>query len=102
MLGSGFAALPASLMACMAGNVTMFNTVWTHDIQEPYIRPHQTGQHYLKVGRFATVLGVVFPILGGCLEYTFKTSGHSWETEVSKRGNEELDHWALAGTLDQK
>jgi hypothetical protein len=58
-------------MSGMAGNVTMFNTLCTHVIQEPYIRPHQTDRHYLKVGRFETVFGVVFSILGGHLEYSF-------------------------------
>jgi hypothetical protein len=67
MLGSGFTALPATLMACMAGNVTVFNTVCAHDIQEPYLQPNQTDQHDLQVGRFATVFGVVFSILSAYL-----------------------------------
>jgi hypothetical protein len=49
----------------------MFNTVCTHVIQGPYIRPHQTDHHRLKVGGFATVFGVAFSMFGGYLEYPF-------------------------------
>jgi SSS family solute:Na+ symporter len=32
-------ALMASFMSGMAGNVTAFNTVWTYDIYQAYLRP---------------------------------------------------------------
>jgi solute:Na+ symporter, SSS family len=38
MLGIGLTALLASFMSGMAGNVTAFNTVWTYDIYQSYIR----------------------------------------------------------------
>ena len=38
MLGLGLTALMASFMSGMAGNVTAFNTVWTYDIYQTYIR----------------------------------------------------------------
>src|ERR1700736_5471643 len=38
MLGLGLTALLASFMSGMAGNVTAFNTVWTYDIYQSYIR----------------------------------------------------------------
>ncbi len=40
MLGLGLTALLASFMSGMAGNVTAFNTVWTYDIYQSYIRKH--------------------------------------------------------------
>src|SRR6266851_2528093 len=40
MLGLGLTALLASFMSGMAGNVTAFNTVWTYDIYQSYIRPN--------------------------------------------------------------
>jgi SSS family solute:Na+ symporter len=58
MLGLGLTALMASFMSGMAGNVTAFNTVFTYDIYESYIRPNQSDRHYLNVGRFATVFGI--------------------------------------------
>jgi SSS family solute:Na+ symporter len=67
VLGLGVTALLASFMSGMAGNVSAFNTVWTYDIYESYIRP-ATGnkeadeKHYLKVGRYTTVVGVLVSI----------------------------------------
>lgn len=66
-LGLGITALLASFMSGMAGNVSAFNTVWTYDIYQSYIRP-ATGNkaaddhHYLRMGRIATVAGVAVSI----------------------------------------
>ena len=62
LLGLGLTALLASFMSGMAGNVTAFNTVWTFDIYQSYIRPHQSDAHYLWMGRVATVFGVLVSI----------------------------------------
>jgi solute:Na+ symporter, SSS family len=59
LLGLGLTALLASFMSGMAGNVTAFNTVWTFDIYQSYIRPRASDAHYLWMGRMATVFGVV-------------------------------------------
>lgn len=59
MLGLGLTALMASFMSGMAGNVTAFNTVWTYDIYQAYIKPNQTDSHYLTVGRLSTVFGIL-------------------------------------------
>jgi solute:Na+ symporter, SSS family len=58
MLGLGLTALMASFMSGMAGNVTAFNTVWTYDLYQGYIRKRAPDSHYLLVGRFTTVVGV--------------------------------------------
>ena len=58
MLGLGLTALMASFMSGMAGNVTAFNTVWTYDLYQGYIRRHAPDAHYLWVGRVTTVVGV--------------------------------------------
>ncbi|HZR25710.1 MAG TPA: sodium/solute symporter, partial [Vicinamibacterales bacterium] len=58
LLGLGLTALMASFMSGMAGNVTAFNTVWTFDIYQSYIRPRESDAHYLWMGRMATVFGV--------------------------------------------
>jgi SSS family solute:Na+ symporter len=55
----GLTALMASFMSGMAGNVTAFNTVWTYDIYQSYIRPGQSDRHYLRMGHAATVFGIV-------------------------------------------
>jgi SSS family solute:Na+ symporter len=63
ILGLGLTALLASFMSGMAGNVTAFNTVWTYDIYQSYIRRDATDAHYLWIGRMATVFGVGISIL---------------------------------------
>ncbi len=62
LLGLGLTALVASFMSGMAGNVTAFNTVFTIDIYEGYIRPGQSDEHYVNVGRAATVGGILLSI----------------------------------------
>lgn len=76
VLGLGITALLASFMSGMAGNVSAFNTVWTYDIYQSYIRP-VTGnkaadeKHYLRVGRLATIFGVVVSIAAAYLASLF-------------------------------
>ena len=62
MLGVGLTGLMASFMSGMAGNVTAFNTVFTYDIYQSYIRKSAPDSHYLKVGRMTTIVGVVLSI----------------------------------------
>jgi SSS family solute:Na+ symporter len=62
MLGLGITALLASFMSGMAGNVTAFNTVWTYDIYQSYIRKNASDLHYLRMGRAATVGGILLSI----------------------------------------
>jgi solute:Na+ symporter, SSS family len=76
VLGVGITALLASFMSGMAGNVSAFNTVWTYDIYQSYIRPttndkHADAKHYLKVGRMATVFGVLASIAAAYLAGMF-------------------------------
>jgi len=76
VLGLGITALLASFMSGMAGNVSAFNTVWTYDIYQSYMRP-VTGNkadddsHYLFVGRMATIFGVVVSIAAAYLASMF-------------------------------
>ncbi len=76
VLGLGVTALLASFMSGMAGNVSAFNTVWTYDIYQSYIRP-STGnkeaddKHYLKVGKMATIVGVLVSIAAAYIASKF-------------------------------
>ena len=63
ILGLGLTALVASFMSGMAGNVTAFNTVWTYDIYQAYMRPRASDAHYLWMGRMATIFGVGLSIV---------------------------------------
>ncbi len=62
ILGLGLTALLASFMSGMAGNVTAFNTVWTYDLYQGYINKGAADSHYLKMGRWATVGGILLSI----------------------------------------
>ena len=62
ILGLGLTALLASFMSGMAGNVTAFNTVWTYDIYQSYIKKDASDEHYLWMGRVATVGGILLSI----------------------------------------
>ena len=71
LLGLGLTALLASFMSGMAGNVTAFNTIWTYDLYEHYLHPGATDQHYLWMGRGATVGGILLSIFTAYLAARF-------------------------------
>jgi SSS family solute:Na+ symporter len=71
LLGIGFTALMASFMSGMAGNVTAFNTVWTYDIYQSYLAPGKSDHHYLWMGRWATVGGIILSIGAAYLASAF-------------------------------
>lgn len=71
MLGVGLTALMASFMSGMAGNVTAFNTVWTYDIYQSYIKRDASDQHYLWMGRMATVFGIAVSVLAAYVATRF-------------------------------
>lgn len=62
LLGLGVTALIAGFMSGMAGNVSAFATVWTYDIYKPLIRKQASDQHYLSMGRWCSLLGVIVSI----------------------------------------
>jgi SSS family solute:Na+ symporter len=62
ILGLGLTALMASFMSGMAGNVTAFNAVWTYDIYQAYIHKDARDEHYLWMGRMATVFGIALSV----------------------------------------
>ena len=62
LLGLGITALIAGFMSGMAGNVSAFSAVWTYDIYQPLIVRNARDEHYVTVGRWATILGVLISI----------------------------------------
>ncbi len=71
ILGVGLTALMASFMSGMAGNVTAFNAVWTYDLYQSYIAPNRPDTHYLQMGRWATVFGILISIGAAYLARSF-------------------------------
>jgi SSS family solute:Na+ symporter len=62
LLGLGITALIAGFMSGMAGNVSAFATVWTYDIYRAVIRKEAPDEHYVKMGRWCTIIGVLISI----------------------------------------
>ena len=73
LLGLGITALIAGFMSGMAGNVSAFATVWTYDIYRAVFRKEATDAHYVSVGRWCTILGVLVSIGTAYLVMSFKS-----------------------------
>jgi len=73
LLGLGITALIAGFMSGMAGNVSAFATVWTYDIYRPYLAKPASDAHYVLVGRWCTILGVILSIGAAYFVTQFKS-----------------------------
>ncbi|QEH37286.1 Sodium/glucose cotransporter [Aquisphaera giovannonii] len=62
LLGLGVTAMIAGFMSGMAGNVSAFATVWTYDVYRPLINRKASDAHYLSMGRWCSLLGVLMSI----------------------------------------
>lgn len=62
LLGVGLAGLLAAFMAGMAANVSAFNTVFSYDLWQQYVRRDRPDGYYLRVGRLATIGATVAAI----------------------------------------
>ena len=60
-------------MSGMAGNVSAFATVWTYDLYRPFIRKEAPDSHYVSMGRWSTILGVLVSIGTAYLVMQFKS-----------------------------
>ena len=62
LMGVGITSMVAMFMAGMAGNMSSFNAVWTYDIYHSVINRGATPQELLRMGRIATVAGILLSI----------------------------------------
>jgi SSS family solute:Na+ symporter len=62
LLGLGVTAMIAGFMSGMAGNISAFATVWTYDVYRPLLNKKASDKHYLNMGRWSSVLGVMISI----------------------------------------
>jgi len=62
VMGVAVTGLVAAFMAGMAANVSSFNTVFTYDIWQQYVKRGRSDRYYLVVGRTVTVIGVLIGI----------------------------------------
>ncbi len=62
VLGIAVTGLLAAFMAGMAANVSSFNTVFTYDIWQTYVKKDRDDAYYLRTGRVVTVVGILIGI----------------------------------------
>jgi SSS family solute:Na+ symporter len=62
LLGVALAGLLAAFMAGMAANISAFNTVFSYDLWQQYVKKDRPDSYYLAVGRWATVGATVTAI----------------------------------------
>src|SRR3954462_7411446 len=62
LLGVALAGLLAAFMAGMAANISAFNTAFSYDLWQQYVKKNRPDGYYLKVGRGATVGATVIAI----------------------------------------
>jgi solute:Na+ symporter, SSS family len=62
LLGVAIAGLLAAFMAGMAANISAFNTVFSYDLWQQYVKKDRPDAYYLLVGRLATVGATVLAI----------------------------------------
>jgi SSS family solute:Na+ symporter len=61
--GLMFAAFLAGLMSSIDSMLNSTATLWTKDIYEKFIRKNASDEHYLKVGRIATIVLLLFGVI---------------------------------------
>ncbi len=62
LLGVALAGLLAAFMAGMAANISAFNTVFSYDLWQTYVKKDRPDHYYLVVGRWATVGATIIAI----------------------------------------
>jgi SSS family solute:Na+ symporter len=62
LLGLGVTSMIAGFMSGMAGNVSAFATVWTYDVYKPLLNKSAGDRHYVGMGRWCSIIGVLIAI----------------------------------------
>ena len=71
LLGLAIAGLLAAFMAGMAANISAFNTVFSYDLWQRYIRRDYSDDYYLRIGRLATVGATLIAIFTASIAGNF-------------------------------
>jgi SSS family solute:Na+ symporter len=71
LLGLAIAGLLAAFMAGMAANISAFNTVFSYDLWQRYLRKDHSDDYYLRIGRLATVGATVIAIFTATIASSF-------------------------------
>ncbi len=73
LLGIGIAAILASLMSALAGNITALSTIWTHDIYRQYLRRGEEDKHYVLAGQIATAGATCFSLFAAYVAFRYNS-----------------------------
>jgi len=71
LLGLGVTAMIAGFMSGMAGNVSAFATVWTYDVYRPLFNKNASDRHYVSMGRWCSIIGVIIGIFTAYAAFLF-------------------------------
>lgn len=71
LLGLAITGLLAAFMAGMAANISAFNTVFSYDLYGAYLVKGKSDDHYLQVGRLATVAATFIAIFTASIAGNF-------------------------------
>src|SRR6476660_10100134 len=71
LLGLAITGLLAAFMAGMAANISAFNTVFSYDLWQRYIRKDHSDDYYLRIGRLATVAATIIAIFTATIASSF-------------------------------
>ena len=72
LLGLGITAMIAGFMSGMAGNISAFATVWTYNVYRPLFVKNASDHHYLNVGRWCSIIGVLLSIAAAYAVFFFQ------------------------------
>jgi SSS family solute:Na+ symporter len=73
LLGLAVTSLIAGFMSGMAGNVSAFATVWTYDIYKPLVNRRASDKHYVLMGRWCSLLGILVSIATAYATLSFES-----------------------------
>jgi solute:Na+ symporter, SSS family len=71
LLGLGVAAILASLMSGLAGNIAAFSALATHDLYRGHLRRRASDLHYLRVARAFTLVGACLSVATACIAFRY-------------------------------
>jgi SSS family solute:Na+ symporter len=71
LLGLGISGVLASLMSGLAGNISAFSAVWTHDLYRTYLRRGQTDAHYVLVGRLSATAACLMSVFAAYISFRY-------------------------------
>ena len=71
LLGLGISGVLASLMSGLAGNISAFSAVWTHDLYRAYLCRGKSDAHYVLVGRLSATAACLMSVSAAYISFRY-------------------------------